>query len=218
MSDNDIRDETALDGGVKTPAPKPAFVLAAEHAARVEAENEAEATREKAGFALGRDPEDNKDAGVNITGKPADPSADPLNGPKSPFDPLAATRSDDASIDLRGKGWIRCADGSHIRDDGRSIFIPGRKFTPAQIAMVVELASQKGWTTLYAYNRSGTKLHPEVTQKLSAAIAQRGYAMECCADQKAAGKMSSHLKESEECFRQTLLRARQAAQRPAPAP
>lgn len=216
MTVNENKDDVVKNQDIKTPDPKPAFVLAAEHAARVEAEQEADAVREKAGFALGTDPEDKKDSGATVTGEQstttpdANPLVDPVHG-------LPVATVEDLSVDLRGKGWIRCADGTRIRDDGRSIHIPGRKFTPAQMAMVTELAAQKGWTTLYAYNPGGRTLNPEVTQKLCAAIAQKGYGMQCCTDQKKAGSLHSHLRESEECLRQTLLCARRAAAAPAPA-
>lgn len=218
MAINENQDEAVKDQGAKTPDPKPAFVLAAEHAARVDAEQEADAAHEKAGFVLGTDPEDNKKSGATVTGHPdgAAPQAVPGAVPLDPVHGLPMASVDDVTIDLRGKGWIRCADGTRIRDDGRSIHIPGRKFTPAQMAMVTELAAQKGWTTLYAYNPGGKTLNPEVTQKLSAAIAQKGYGMQCCVDPKAAGNMRSHLHDSEECLRQSLLRARRAAE-PSPA-
>lgn len=202
----------------QAPEVKPAFVLAAEHAARVEEELEAEAeikaAREKAGYALGAEAQDgDKNAGATVTGQPI---TDPTKTPLDPLTGLAPASIADAALDLRGKGWIRCADGTRVRDDGRSIHIPGRKFTPAQMAVVAELAAQKGWSTVYVYKTNGAALHPEATQKLSAAIAQMGLGLQCCTSQKTAGKINSHYQESEECLRQTLLRARNAAKGPSP--
>ncbi len=142
-------------------------------------------------------------------------------GPESNLvgaNPLAALDAY-AAVDLRGQGWIRCADGTRIRDNGHSIYIPGRKFTPAQMDMVIQLSAAKGWSTLYAYEPGGKKLHGEVTQLLAAAAAKSGHSIQCCMDPKAAGRLRHHF-HAAECaiYDQEMIRRQQAAPASSPAP
>lgn len=196
---------------------KPAYVLAAE--AEEQAEEEKRATAEKAAFVAAANPRKKKgepEEGADVTG-----SKTGLRTMGANPDPLQNLgQDDDFTIDLTGKGWIKCRDGTMIRDDGNSIYIPGKKFSLAQMEMAAQLSAEKGWTNVYVYQKNGKALHPEGTSMLASVLAASGLPIQCCTSQQVAGKFHSHLKGAEDAMRHTQLcrheEARKAAAPPPP--
>lgn len=125
-----------------------------------------------------------------------------------PVLPNDATRTG-AGFDLVGKGWIYCGDdaqgkGTWIRDCGDSIEVPFSRrratsggMSEGQTRKIRELAQEKGWTKLYAFETNGRQLHKSATQELKAA------GISCCSDQKEAKTLDTWKSlYRENCLRQ----------------
>ena len=193
---------------------KPAYILAREAADA--AEDEKQESKKKAAFLAASQGAEEKD-GAEITGK-AGLSAIPDQPSMPPVPGVNETPGDDFKPDLSGAGWITCSDGTKVRDDGTSIYAPGKKLSPGQIDMILQLSMQKGWTEIYAFEPGRNRLHQEATQMLSQMAAARQMPVQCCCEKKRAGSFSSHLSDAEQAIRQVQLNRHNAAKNPAPAP
>ncbi len=218
MTTNDqTNEETNVTAAAQT-APdssgrKPAYILARE---ADEAEYEKDEAKKKAAFFAAAQGSQDKEDGAEITGKAGLHAASPDAVPPV-LDPKEML-GDNFTPDLNGAGWITCSDGKKVRDDGASIYAPGKKLSPGQIDMILQLSMQKGWTEIYAYEPGRNRLHQEATQMLSQMAAARQMPLHCCCEKKLAGSFSSHLSDAEEAIRQVQMNRHNAAKAPAPTP
>ena len=219
-TDHPAMDETETEKktGESSPSRKPAYVLAAE--AEELAEEEKRASAEKAAFVAASTPpkeeDDKPEDGADVHGTRPGLRTNGAN-PE-----MLDSPDDDFMLDLTGKGWIKCSDGKMVRDDGNSIFIPGRDFSVAQMEMVAQLSAEKGWSNLYVYKKNGKSLHPEATNMLHSVLSANQMPIQCCMDEKLAGKFRSHLPHAEDAMRHAQLsrheESKKAAAPAAPAP
>lgn len=218
-----VNDQTNEDTNPTASAPaapessgrKPAYILARE--AAEQAEDEKQESKKKAAFlAASQGPQDKEEEGAEITGKAGLQAANPAVVPPV-LGPNEST-GDHFNPDLSGAGWITCSDGKKVRDDGVSIYAPGKKLSPGQIDMILQLSMQKGWTEIYAYEPGRNSLHQEATQMLTQMAAARQMPLKCCCEKKLAGSFASHLSDAEEAIRQVQMHRHNAAKSPAPSP
>lgn len=97
---------------------------------------------------------------------------------------------DDPDVNLKGAGWIKCADGKWICDRGGSIYVKGYPVSGAQMQKAAELALGKGWTTVttwcHGWNQGG--VDHELSNAMNSLFARHG--LTCIEDHKACGSFN----------------------------
>ncbi len=108
-------------------------------------------------------------------------------------------KADDDVPTPSGKGWIRCADGRYIRDNGGSLYIKGVPPSREQIQMVRVIAAERGWTELAAWKGNHRSLDPTTTRMLEETGAK------CCHSRAEAGNFGEDFEKGIELWKNRVM-------------
>lgn len=136
--------------------------------------------------------------GVKVKDKPGHQRTSGVEKSGFAFD--AQDKDGDADIPTpSGKGWIRCADGRYIRDNGGSIYIKGVPPSREQVQMVRVIAAERGWTELAAWKGNHRAIDPTTTRMLEETGAK------CCHSRAEAGNFGDDFEKGIDLWKNRIL-------------
>jgi hypothetical protein len=145
------------------------------------------------------DAERKKRAGFHLDAEGQNPAGFHLGDAS---DSASTKDSQDDDLNLKGRGWIRCSDGTWIKDNGGSIYIKGHPPTAAQIQHVLAIANERNWGKLAVW-KPGCRA---IDERTSAIFQAQG--RPCCQSRREAGSFIKDCQLGMDLWREKVIHDR----------